>query len=42
METFYVNKDDIPIAENLKEKYELYYQNPSKNWMLLAEYLGKF
>lgn len=41
METCYVNKDDIPIAENLKEKYGLYYQNPSKDWMPLAEYLSK-
>lgn len=40
METGYVNKDDITIAENLKEKYGLYYKNPSKNWMPLAEYLG--
>ncbi|GAA4895237.1 serine hydrolase domain-containing protein [Flaviramulus aquimarinus] len=41
METCYVNKDDIPLAENLKEKYGLYYQNPSKNWIPLKEYLGK-
>jgi CubicO group peptidase (beta-lactamase class C family) len=41
MNTCYVNKDDIAIAENLKEKYGTYYQNPSTNWMPLAEYLGK-
>lgn len=41
METDYINKDDVPIAENLKEKYELYYQNPSKDWMPLGEYLNK-
>jgi CubicO group peptidase (beta-lactamase class C family) len=40
MQTCYVNKDDIPIGESLK-RYELYYQNPSKNWMPLAEYLKK-
>lgn len=41
MKTCYVNKDDVDIAENLKEKYELYYQNPSKDWVPLAEYLRK-
>lgn len=40
MQTCYVNKDDIPIGDNLK-RYELYYQNPSKNWMSLAEYMRK-
>ncbi|MFS4482189.1 serine hydrolase domain-containing protein [Hyunsoonleella sp. 2307UL5-6] len=40
MQTCYVNKDDIPISDSLK-RYELYYQNPSKNWMTLAEYLRK-
>lgn len=40
MQTCYVNKDDIPISDSLK-RYELYYQNPSKNWMSLAEYLRK-
>lgn len=40
MQTCYVNKDDISIGESLK-RYELYYQNPSKNWMSLAEYLRK-
>ncbi|MFT5916249.1 MAG: CubicO group peptidase (beta-lactamase class C family) [Flammeovirgaceae bacterium] len=41
MQTCYVNKDNIPIAESLKEKYELYYQNPAKDWIPLAEYLSK-
>lgn len=41
METCYINLDDKAIAENLKEKYGLYYQNPSKEWMPLDEYLGK-
>lgn len=41
METDYINKDDIAITENLKEKYKLYYQNPSKDWIPLSEYLGK-
>ena len=41
MESDYVNKDDIPIAENLKEKYKLYYQNPSKDWVSLSKYLEK-
>ncbi|GGD29447.1 serine hydrolase domain-containing protein [Hyunsoonleella pacifica] len=40
MQTCYVNKDDIPISEQLK-RYELYYQNPSKNWMPLADYMRK-
>ena len=39
METDYINKDNIAIAEDLKEKYKLYYQNPSKNWMSLSQYL---
>lgn len=41
MQTDYINKDDIAIAENLKEKYELYYQNPSKEWIPLSKYLEK-
>lgn len=41
MQTCYINKDNVAIAENLKEKYELYYQNPSKDWIPLAEYLRK-
>ena len=41
METDYVNKDDIPLAENLKEKYDLYYQNPSSDWVSLAAYMNK-
>ena len=41
MKSDYVNKDDIPIAENLKEKYKLYYQNPSKEWVSLSKYLEK-
>lgn len=41
MQTDYINKDDIAIAENLKEKYELYYQNPSKDWIPLSQYLEK-
>lgn len=41
METDYINKDDVAIAEHLKEKYELYYQNPSKDWIPLSEYLQK-
>ncbi|MEP1488199.1 MAG: serine hydrolase domain-containing protein [Algibacter sp.] len=41
METCYVNKDDVSLAENLKEKYGLYYQNPSKDWMPLTEYLSE-
>ncbi len=40
MQTCYVNKDDIPIGESLK-RYELYYQNQSKNWTPLAEYMRK-
>lgn len=39
MQTCYVNQDDISIGDSLK-RYELYYQNPSKNWMSLAEYLS--
>ncbi len=41
MESCYINKDDSPLDEQLKERYELYYQNPSKNWMALSDYLGK-
>ena len=41
MKTCYVNRNDVAIDENLKEKYELYYQNPSKNWVSLSEYLEK-
>lgn len=40
MQTCYVNKDDVPIGENLK-RYELYYQNPSNDWMPLTEYMSK-
>ncbi len=40
METCYINKDDIAINDKLN-RYELYYQNPSKKWMPLAEYLSK-
>ena len=40
METCYINKDDVPISENLK-RYELYYQNPSEDWMPLKDYLTK-
>ena len=39
MQTDYINKNDISIAENLKEQYGLYYQNPSENWMPLSKYL---
>jgi CubicO group peptidase (beta-lactamase class C family) len=39
METDYINVDDKPIADNLKEKYGLYYQNPSNKWVSLSEYL---
>lgn len=41
MQTCYVNQDDIPLAENLKERYGLYYQNPSTDWLPLNEYLRK-
>lgn len=41
MQTCYVNQDDIPLAENLKERYGLYYQNPSTDWMPLNVYLRK-
>jgi CubicO group peptidase (beta-lactamase class C family) len=41
MQTCYVNQDDIPLTENLKERYSLYYQNPSTDWMPLNEYLRK-
>jgi len=41
MQTCYVNQDDIPLAENLKERYGLYYQNPSTDWIPLNEYLMK-
>ncbi len=40
MESCYVNKDNIPIAEHLKEKYGSYYQNPSNSWLPLADYLS--
>lgn len=40
MKTCYINKDDIPISEDLK-RYELYYQNPSQDWISLADYLTK-
>ncbi len=40
METCYINKDDVSLPEGLK-RYELYYKNPSKDWIPLAEYLGK-
>jgi len=39
MQTDYINKDNIPLAENLKEQYGLYYQNPSRKWMPLSKYL---
>ncbi|WP_375563262.1 serine hydrolase domain-containing protein [Bernardetia sp. OM2101] len=41
MKTDYINRNDVAIDESLKEKYELYYQNPSQNWMPLSEYLEK-
>ncbi|WP_338760967.1 serine hydrolase domain-containing protein [Bernardetia sp. ABR2-2B] len=41
MKTDYINRNDVVIDESLTEKYELYYQNPSKNWMPLSEYLEK-
>lgn len=41
LESCYVNKDDTPIADHLQEKYGSYYQNPSTDWMPLAEYLRK-
>lgn len=41
METDYINKDDKAIAENLNEKYGLYYKNPSKDWIPLSKYLQK-
>lgn len=41
METSYVNKDDVPLAENLKERYKTYFQNPADQWMSLAEYMTK-
>jgi CubicO group peptidase (beta-lactamase class C family) len=41
METDYINKDDKAIAENLNEKYGLYYKNPSKDWVPLSKYLQK-
>ncbi|MCF1192101.1 beta-lactamase family protein [Mangrovimonas sp. AS39] len=41
MQTDYINKDDVDIAENLKEKYGLYYQNPSEDWIPLSQYLEK-
>lgn len=40
METCYINKDDIAISDKLK-RYELYYQNPSKEWLPLDAYLAK-
>lgn len=41
MQTCYVNRNDVAIDESLKEKYKLYYQNTSTDWMPLAEYLEK-
>ncbi|WP_298500111.1 serine hydrolase [uncultured Algibacter sp.] len=41
LETCYINKNNIPISENLMEKYGTYYQNPSSNWIPLKEYLSK-
>ena len=41
LETDYINKDDLPIEPALQEKYKLYYQNPSENWMPLGDYLVK-
>lgn len=41
LETCYVNKDDIAISANLKEKYGTYYQNSSSKWMSLKKYLGE-
>jgi CubicO group peptidase (beta-lactamase class C family) len=40
MQTCYINKDDIAINEDLK-RYELYYQNPPKDWVSLKDYLTK-
>lgn len=40
METSYTNNDDIPIADHLLERYETYYQNPSKDWKPLETYLA--
>ena len=41
METDYINIDNKPLAENLKEKYGLYYKNPSKDWIPLSQYLQR-
>lgn len=39
MKTCYINKDNVALAENLKVRYNLYYQNPSTDWMPLLDYL---
>lgn len=39
METCYVNKDDISIPDELKERYESYYKNPSSDWVSLSDYM---
>lgn len=41
LETDYINKDDVPIAAALQERYGFYYHNPSDKWMPLAAYLEK-
>jgi len=41
LQTCYVNQDDIELTENLRERYGLYYQNPSTDWVPLNQYLEK-
>jgi len=41
LQTCYINQDDIPLAENLEERYGLYYKNPSTDWIPLSQYLEK-
>lgn len=41
IQSCYINQDDVSIDEKLKEKYGLYYQNPSTEWIPLAAYMKK-
>ena len=39
MKYCYINKDDKPIPDELKEDYGLYYANSSDKWVSLSEFL---
>lgn len=41
MKYCYVNKDDVEVNEKLKEEYELYYANPSNQFISLSEFLNR-